>query len=304
MNEKELISKLNSLKNIEPSAEWKTRSRDILLNQISHSEDVKINKFKIFMEILPRQLFEQIAQPAMAVVLISLFILGGGVFSLKAASKNTKPGDSLYIAKIISEKAQLALTFDKKEKVKLGVEFASNRTKEIKQLINESDNSGKDAKVEKLAEGFRKEINAVKTRIGEINTENSNANCDIPRDNEEDSQIFSANSEKSDKGIQISESAEEVEKEEISENNEIAAPAASNDNDIDALDAISTSTESNMDKAIGEAEKLFNDEDYEGAINKLTEINNIIDNLNKEDGSASTTGICSVEKNSECGCDE
>lgn len=277
MNEQDLLKQLNNLNNIKPSAEWKKESRDILLNQIHNTEDVKISKFKIFMEILPRQLVEQAAQPAMAVFLILLFVLGGGIFGLKAA-QDTKPGDSLYIAKIISEKAYLALTFDKKKKAKLGIEFASNRTKEMESIMNSNENGDKKERTEKLAEGFRKEITAVKTRIVEMNIENSNNNTEMELENEEDLQIFSANIGKTDEGMQIGITITEDTEESQNAQNKITEDAE-DIIDVEILDTTSTSTESDLDKALGEAEELFNNEDYEGALDKLTEVNNIINNL-------------------------
>src|SRR3989339_293021 len=99
-------------------------------------------------------LLRYVSQPVMAVFLIAGVLLGGGFFSLNAA-KDTKPGDSLYIAKIISEKTQFALTFNEKKKVKLGIEFAGNRAKEITQVLSEEGDV--EIRVEKLKDNFKKQ---------------------------------------------------------------------------------------------------------------------------------------------------
>ena len=52
-------------------------------------------------------------------------------------AEKTKPGDSLYIAKIVSEKTQYALTFDDKSKAQLGLQFATNRVEEMNKVLAE-----------------------------------------------------------------------------------------------------------------------------------------------------------------------
>ena len=202
---KELLSQLNKLQNIKPSSDWKKSNREILFNQISrgYSSD-EVRKFDIFKNILPHNMFSRAFQPVFAAVLIVLVVVGGGIASLNA-SRGTKPGDSLYIAKIISEKAQLVVTFDHKEKAKLGVEFASNRAREISEIIAESDKD-REKKIEKLTENFKKEISAVKVRLEKIDM----AKNDIAEESDqakevkdEDMQIFSANLEKTDQRMEI-----------------------------------------------------------------------------------------------------
>lgn len=58
-----------------------------------------------------------------------LLISSGGVL---AASENAKPGDTLYGVKLtVAEPSRLALTFNRKEKAALEVEYAERRLKEL-----------------------------------------------------------------------------------------------------------------------------------------------------------------------------
>lgn len=104
MKEKDIIQKLNILKEVKPDNNWKTQSREVLLSQISQAETVpEFSWFRITGQKLILQMLRTTLQPAVASFLFVILVLGGGFISV-VASKNTMPGDSLYIAKIINEK--------------------------------------------------------------------------------------------------------------------------------------------------------------------------------------------------------
>lgn len=181
MNDKDLLQKLNNLKTIKPDDDFKKNYREVLYSQISAGAAVRepeSNLKIIWDSIMPGKIFIDMAKPVWLTFLASVLILVTGIGGVYV-SKNSKPGDSLYIAKIISEKAQLAITFNEKEKAKLGLEFATNRAKEITQVLQESKESEKkkDEKVEQLSQNFKKEISQVRNRLTTINikkTENKN----------------------------------------------------------------------------------------------------------------------------------
>jgi len=296
MNEKELLIQLNNLKNIKPDNQWKNDNREILLNQISSSqEEVKISWFRMLENMLPQQLIRQLSQPVWAVILIMAIVFGGGIVSLNAA-RDTKPGDSLYIAKVISEKAQLAVTFNEKEKAKLGIEFAGNRTREITQVLAEVDSQEKDAqaKVEKLTKDFNKEIKAVKSRLVKINVINEKSEdvkigeVLITTTTDETIGVFSANSERSDERMEVS---EPTSKESVT-----ADGQQSDDTDQEQTDPIEDSAaeespdfaesgqQDDITKILEDAEKLFDERDYNGTLDKLNEVNNMIDDAGADSG--------------------
>ncbi len=282
MNEKELISQLNNLKNIKPDDTWKRESRDILLSQISagdYSSEISERRFAVSYYL--RNFFHQ---PVLVVSVILLAVLGGGIFSVGAA-RDTKPGDSLYIAKIISEKAQLAVTFNEKDKAKLGIEFAGNRAKEIARVLAEESGDDKEVKVEKLARSFKKEISAAKTRLKNIKVikddkKEKEGVESVQEENaaeqEDNTQVFSANLGKKDKGMQVY----------TADNggSETSSSAAADDSaDAAPENSVAGDSGNDVEQVLGEAEELFARKDYDGTLNKLEEVNNIIDHI---DGAA------------------
>ncbi|MDD4271556.1 MAG: DUF5667 domain-containing protein [Patescibacteria group bacterium] len=272
MEDRELLKKLNNLKTIKPDDNWKKNYREILYSQISAGATVNKSESNlriIWENIMPGKVFINMAKPVWVTSLASVLILVigiGGVY----ASKNSKPGDSLYIAKIISEKAQLAITFDEKDKAKLGLEFASNRAKEITQVLGESKEpeEKKVEKVEQLSQNFKKEINQVKSRLTAIG-----------QNKDEDSEIFGANIGKNDQRMELAEPAKPTVKEEISSENQTKQ--------------IATTTKENLDspnKALAEAEKMFDEKNINGAIDKLEEVKQIMDQEAKNSESGQVKG--------------
>lgn len=259
MTEKELLSQLHNLKNIQPAAEWKSAGRDLLVSQLYSGQETEDRGISIF-EIAFRKA-EWLAQPVGVFLLIFSAVFGSGILSIKAA-RDTKPGDSLYIAKIISEKTQQAITFDEKEKAKLEIKFASNRADEIAKVMEQDNSEKKDDRVEKLANDMKKEISSAKTRLEKMNgvkAENSSEenNASSTQVAEAEEQVFSADFAKTKDGMQIK----------IKE--EVVAPVV-----VDPK------------RVLDEAKQLFEKEDYVGTLNKLEEANAIVE---KNAGGADNT---------------
>jgi hypothetical protein len=284
MNDQELLKSLNNLKQIKPDSDWKKQYRDILFSQISAGQqdsEVKSNIWVVWESIMPRQIILNLAKPVWLASIASVFILVigiGGVY----ASKNSKPGDSLYIAKIISEKAQFAMTFDEKDKAKLGVEFATNRAKEMIQVLEDTNQTAtiNNVKLEKLSQNFKKEISQVKSRLTIINTGKNQIK-------EEESEVFGANLGKNDQRMEIAEPVAPAggqvnpagEPEKTGTSNRItgtstAAHATSTAVNAGSIDSSSTGQAGQM---LEEAEKLVDEKNIDGAINKLEEVNKAID---------------------------
>lgn len=259
MNDKDLFKKLNNLKTVKPDDNWRKNYREILRSQILAGAAVNKTEsnLKIIWEsIMPGKIFIDLAKPVWATTLVSALILAigiGGVYF----SKNSKPGDSLYIAKIISEQAQQAITFNEKDKAKLGLEFAANRAKEITQVLEESKESAdkKGEKVEQLSQNFKKEISQVKTRLTTIKAaESQNKKTEEP-------EVFGANLGKSNERMELAEPAKPTAVAPVQ-----PAPAA-------------TTTKENL---IEEADKMFDKKNYDGTINKIKELKQIINQESKD----------------------
>jgi hypothetical protein len=297
MTEKELLAQLNNLKNVKPENTWKKENRDILLSQISGgeyfsapvqtAESQKNNFFNLIKNYF--------AQPSFVATAVVVLLIAGGTGSLYAA-RGTKPGDSLYIAKIISEKTQLAITFGEEERAKLGIEFAGNRAEEINQVLEGVDNEKeKMEKVGKLTLSLKKEISGVRARLKKISAENKNSDENNNVTPEEDAPMFSANLGKDDKGVQIYDGKKASE--ENSDNNNEANNQQLNNTtattSIPANNSNATDVNNNLAETLGEAGQLLKEKNYSSTLNKLEEAETAadqIDNGGEEDTNAPDIG--------------
>ena len=165
MTEKDLISKLNNLKNINPSEAWLKSNRELLLSQVSNSGATELSAWKNFVINLS-SLTKASAQPVYAFGIFVFVLLATGVFSHQLFS-SAKPNDTLYIARIISEKAKLSTVINTESRDKLAMQFANERAQEISAVLADpsfNNDNNKDA-VAKLNTDFSEEIETVKTDI-------------------------------------------------------------------------------------------------------------------------------------------
>jgi hypothetical protein len=171
MNEKNIIKKLGELKGMSPNKDWKEKTRDFLFSEVRSSVFETEEDISTFGKILamPKFVLSAVEERAWAVLLV-IFVFVGGVFGAQAASRNARPGDSLYLARVFSERAKVAVTFDKEKKAKLDIRLASDRAKDITEVLAElsGQDKGDDKKLTKLSESFKEEIKIVKKNIKEI----------------------------------------------------------------------------------------------------------------------------------------
>ncbi len=312
MEDKELIAKLKKLKEIKPAAKWQETNRSILMNQLYSSgkhfgvrETVKQRLSLRWLANLPRTM-RGLSQPAVAVFLIAMVIMGGGVMSIKAA-KDSIPGETLYIAKILNEKTQQVLTFNETKKAHLGLTFAGNRAKELKEVLEQTEASAE--RVQQLVINFRKELAIAKERIARMNERtprvvtpkplneiDANLTTDeIVGEISEDSQVFSANLGKEDNGIQVGEAVvTEVQDEETTLENqeeviETPEPATTTPEESEQADSAgslqASSSEiivikeegSDAGDAVEEAQALLETQDYDATLSKLEEADDLIE---------------------------
>lgn len=272
MTERDLLTKLKNLKSVSASASWKKSNRDILFSQISggSKEPERANWFEVFENFLPQKMVFVFSKPVAVFAVIALIVFGGSAASI-AASARSKPGDSLYIAKIISEKTKLALTFDSKAKAQLNLEFAGNRATEATQVLSESGtDQEKNAQLDELSTNFKKELTAVKSRLAKINPNSTSNNNDNNNNGnagstgDEKVQVFGSALEKTDQGVEVSDNQENSNKDNI---NQAATTTKTS----------GAAVFSTADSALADAEKLFDQKDYQGSLTKLKELSVIID---------------------------
>ena len=300
MTEKNLIKKLNNCKNVNPDAEWLNSNRELFLAQISNSGANKLSAWEIFYINL-KSIAKAASQPVFALGVFFIVLVVSSIFTHRIFS-HAKPNDSLYIARIISEKAKLNTVLDPGERDKLAVKFATGHARDISTVLAnpEFNTEANSQKVEKLNESFTKEIETAKNKIVKINeraaaqaqnqnqtgqasstpTEEDVISIAIDEDYIESNGIEITGTETTEVEVDLATST--VKKEDTKENikdteKEETTDLASSTDEVAKLITESTETPKKpSDQIIEEAIKLFENKDYENVINKLNEINDSI----------------------------
>jgi len=180
--DKKFFQKLKNLKKIEPRLDWVKSNRDILLSQIKAQKqelvETKKANLSLFNRLSKGQIFralwredflwlKKLAQvairPVGTIILIIVLVLGSGVLAVNA-SYSSLPGDALYPLKLTTEKVQLSLSFDEKDKIALEVEFAGRRIDELNKVTAVKNNI-KEEKIKIPLQKFTEEITNVNTRL-------------------------------------------------------------------------------------------------------------------------------------------
>jgi len=239
MTEKELLHQLNKLQAIQPVPEWKDTNRQVLLAQLARGEAIASLNWLARTNVFMHRLF----QPYAVAIMIVLFFAASGVAGWYASAQ-TKPGDPLYIAKRLSERAKQVITFDDKSKTKLNLEFASNRAKEIGQL--ESEQNQTEAVKDGLKSEFKNEISQARQRLARIIK---------PAAEPQQSDEFT-NADLGKDGTRI----------DISVPDKVKASSTPADNGGQGIGEV-----------LEEVQKLFDNQDYNKVVDKLDEANKLLE---------------------------
>jgi hypothetical protein len=174
---KQLHNQLNELKNVAPAAAWKVDAKRQLLQQIEGSARPAIaGGWLVMARDLTSAWFSAAARPAYALTAMAMVMLVGGLFSISAASEAT-PGSLLYTAKLIGEKTQFALVREPEDKVRMHAVLAERRAHELS-LLSAADT----AQVSAVAAHLMEEVNAIKTKLSEIERDQPQAALAIARE--------------------------------------------------------------------------------------------------------------------------
>lgn len=271
MTNKEFIAKLSNLQKTAPDAAWLKSNRELLLTQVSNSGADNLSVWKTLLINLS-SLAKASVQPAYALGVFVLVLVGGSVFGNQVFSQ-VKPNDSLYIARIISEKAKLNTIFDTVERDKLAAQFATQHAQEISAVLADPkfNTDQNQAQVAALSASFNQEIINAKSRLVE------------EKKTTVDGDVAIADSAKNNRGLQVFVPGQAPD----SITGTSTAPAAKEGSEgikDDKLTATSTATttieilektESGSD-ILDEAQKLFDQKEYDQASNKLKEADGVI----------------------------
>ncbi len=289
MTDRELITKLQSLKKIKPDSAWQTSNRDLLLSQVSNSGARELSAWQLF-TINFSSLAKAASRPAYALGAFVLILITGSIFSHQAFS-SAKPNDSLYIARVISEKAKLNTMFNADERNKLAVQFATRQAQDISAVLadpNFNTEANRD-QVAKLNESFNDEISSVKTHISYLSPKKNTENNKIEAtDNIKADNVTIADSGKDDNGVQLFEGNKINTNIKVEANPKITVatttPVLNATSVLNVANSVLASTteadpsssELNADKVLEEAKQLFEKKDYTKASDKLKEVVEII----------------------------
>lgn len=272
MTDNDLLKQLKSLKKLNPNDAWLKSNREILLSQVINSGAKELSPYhRLVIDV--RSFFSSVSKPALAfgsflVVLVSAAAFGHLAFS------QMKPNESLYIARIISEKAKLTTVFNNADREKMEVQFATGHAEAITETLAETDVSN-EVEVAKLNDSFNKEINTVRTKMATIKKNNNPAPSEMtPATSTEDDLLLTADNGKADKGVQLSLNNGSI------TNPVTATNTAAVATDTPAVTADAVITEPVIKKApeqiLDEAQALFDNKEYSGALDKLKEVKELI----------------------------
>lgn len=289
MTEKQLLQQLKGLKNITLSEEVKKSNRNILFSQIANTsvrEEIPAQG-SFFWSF--KNIFSVFSQPLLIVAGVFVFIAGGLIVG-SGFFKDSKPNDSLYIARIISERAKLNTTFSQTERDALSLKFASDHAKDIATILMDPEFNTEENKdqVEKLNASFKNEISKVKDQMEKNSISNTEINLE---NNNED--VFSASSLIEENGVEIyiegddnfsseiiEDDFEKIEEINTSSPEEVSQNSSSSEVEVDIKSLESEidnnseeiSTLKNGSEIIAEIEKLFSEGRYTEVVEKLSEV--------------------------------
>jgi len=270
MKEREIIAQLKQMKAVRPSQQWLQEQAVVLRAQVySGVEEREELGFWSKFEIMTARL----SQPYAMVALIALFFLGSGTAGW-VAGQNAKPGEPLYIAKQLSEKAQFALAFNDKSKAKLNLAFARERASEILAMIASNQNGDK---VAGLSNDFHKELSAAMARLERIMPQSKATVRPV--------EVAATKPKATAKAAPAKAAAKPaVAKNQKATTSQPTDPeyftaGANKDGlrvDISAVDPTVPKVD-NAQEAVKKAEDLFNNQDYQGAQDVLNQANQLLD---------------------------
>jgi len=277
MTEKDLLLKLNNLKNIQPDETWLKSNRELLLAQISNSGAQEISPLQNFVINLA-SFAKAASRPVYAFGIFVFVLISASVFSNKLFS-SAKPNDSLYIARVISEQAKLSTVINQESRDKLAVQFANDRAQDISAVLADPNfnNDKNKVAVAKLNTSFNEEIATVKNKIQNLTPAKNNVAQSATLNNDA---VSIAENNKDAKGVQLF-VANPNDKTATSNLKIEATSTLKNLNPTTTLDLKASTTEVKKDSVsteniINEAQKLFDSKDYSQASDKLKEVDQII----------------------------
>lgn len=245
-----------------PEAAWLKSNREILLSQIANSGAKELSNWRRLL-IDVRSFTQTVSQPALALGSLLVLFIGASVFGHLAFNR-TKPNESLYIARIISEKAKLNTVFDSQEREKLEAQFAANHAEAITEILAETviDESNQD-QVAMLNEKFNQEVDTMRAKIAATKPAPAVVETVVTPTPEAEEDLVVAGNGKEEDGLQL----------EIKNDGAETAVVATNTPEV-KIEA--TPASKAPEEILEEAKTLFDNKEYDSALDKLKEVKELI----------------------------
>ena len=161
---------LTELRSVRPSSAWVAKTREGLLHKIGGTEVARVS-FGERVRFIVRSIVPVSARPLLrgpiAAVLSGIGLIVGGSLASVSAAEQAVPGDLLFPIKLVSEQTRLALTTDKRDKVRLKGEFVNRRVDEIKKIA-QTDVSKKPERLKEATEILRRDLDTVKNQLTDV----------------------------------------------------------------------------------------------------------------------------------------
>lgn len=248
-----------------PEAAWLKSNREILLAQIVNSGAKELSNWQRLVIDL-RSFTSTISQPALALGSLFMVVVGASVFGHLAFGR-TKPNDSLYIARIISEKAKLSTVFNNEEREKLEVKFAADHAEAITEVLASA--TAEEANSDQLAylnESFNKEIETVRAKMAVIGSKAEQVvePAVAVASGTEEELLVTAGNAKDATGMQLQ-----------LNNGSVDTKTATLTTEV-VTEPIVTETQKAPAAILEEAQVLFDNKEYDSALDKLKEVKELI----------------------------
>lgn len=268
MKNNDLILKLKSLKNISPDEKFLKDNRELLLSQISNSSTKEISSWEKVL-ITSENLARLFSRPVFAMGVFVFALFSFAAFSQGYLEKS-KPNDSLYIARIISEQVKVTTTMNSVEREKLAIHFALRHAEDLATILSDEQfntNEENFDQVAKYSDNFMSEVNKVETRLTRLNSSSAiSVSQDLVKvegsDLVDPTMVIASDNLKDNQGLEIY-IAEVVEVEKVSSSSKALATNLQDIDEEELNTEVIIKTET--------MKELVDRKDFSGAMTKLNE---------------------------------
>jgi len=275
MNEPAIIQKLKKLQSIQPSKEWETKQSAVMEAQVYNGSAPAAKRELGFFSNFLLVFKATFSQPGIMVGTILTIIIVGGGLATYVVGRQAKPGDSLYFTKEINDQVKLAMRFDREEQNKLKLAMAQERVTEMANLDKEADKE----KAEAISKEFQATLNNVKEELDKVSKENSVA-VSVKKNNKTTpvASVAVSKNDITDNNISPEDQEDNTASTSSEEGTFSVATGQTKDGRIEISEPVNVSAR----QMIEEAETLFANADYDGTIDKLQAVSELLDSANNK----------------------